>query len=223
MKSLLAGLLTFIALASSAYAASTETPVEQKIVELHITESEDAAPAKEKSKHHKENFAAHALCSGAFIDSMGDIVTARHCTEGAASIDVVTYDNCQYRAVIVATSTTHDLALLHIDRLNTEYFRPATEVRRGETIYILGSPLGISDTLSTGVVAKIGGDETLLDCSVLPGNSGSTVFDENQNLVGVATAGFIVILGTTHLNIAQGLDAVKFFIAEALEKRSHGR
>lgn len=236
MKSLILGLLTIVALSSGAYAASTDTVnfltrelvvetvpvhhVEERIVELHITEAEEAAPVKDKAKHHKENFAAHALCSGAFIDSIGDIITARHCTEGAASIDVVTFDNREYRAVIVATSTTHDLALLHIDRLNTQYFTPAPEVKRGETVYILGSPLGIADTLSTGVVAKLGGDETLLDCSVLPGNSGSMVFDENQNMVGVATAGFIVILGTTHLNIAQGLDAVEFFIAEALAKRN---
>lgn len=212
------------AIASDMSAIATQlTPahrVEERIVELHITEVEEAVPAKQKVKHHKENFAAHALCSGAFIDAIGDIITARHCTEGAASIDVVTYDNREYRAVIAATSTTHDLALLHIDRLNTQYFSPAPEVKRGETIYILGSPLGISDTLNTGIVAKLGGDETLLDCSVLPGNSGSTVFDENQDLVGVATAGFIVILGTTHLNIAQGVDAVEFFIAEALAKRN---
>jgi len=225
MTSLVCGLLTI-----AAHAASTDTitfltdapiPVEQKVVEIHMTMKEMPTAQEQKKRKGKATTLpfSHATCSGSFIDGMGDILTARHCVDGFDSWDVVTYDGRNYKATVVATSTVHDLALIHIDRRNTPYFEPAEEVTRGETIFVLGSPLGITDTLSTGVIARFDGDVTLLDCSALPGNSGGPVYDKDGKLVGVLNAGFIVMFGVTHLNMAQGIDAVVFFVAEALAKR----
>ena len=203
------------------WASSTDTAqvsVEQKVVELHITEKPDEA--KQDSKKHKIRDAeGRAVCSGSFIDETGDIITARHCAQNVEAIEVVTYDNKHYVAIIIATSSIHDLALLHIDAFGTAAFRMASTITRGETVSVLGSPLAISDTLSVGIIAKLGGDETLVDCSVLPGNSGSPVYDVNGDMVGVATAGYIVGLGTTHLNIIQSRDAIIYFVVEAMRKR----
>lgn len=189
-------------------------PVEQKVVELHMYDK----PATENNKKRKkiEPLNDHATCSGAFIDAQGDILTAKHCTEGIDHIDVVTFDQHHYQATIVSTATVHDLALIHIDRTDTAYFEPADKVVRGETIFILGSPLGLTDTLSTGIVAHLDGDLMFVDCAALPGNSGGPVFNKDGEMVGVLTAGMIAMMGTTHLNVAQGLDAVKFFVSEAL-------
>jgi S1-C subfamily serine protease len=44
--------------------------------------------------------------------------------------------------------------------------------------------------------------------AVLPGNSGGPVLNEEGQLLGIATAGFIVFYGTTHLNVMQSLDAI---------------
>lgn len=213
------GFLVTMFLAVGAMAADIPEqaePVEHAVVELHIVKREfpAAADAKYRSKHRVENF-GKAVCSGAFIDESGDIITAGHCAADAAQIEVVTYDNRTYQAVIVATSSTHDLALLHIDRRGTAHFSPAKEVIRGEKIFILGSPLGITNSLSTGIVAKLDGDATLVDCGALPGNSGSAVYDEDGKLVGILTAGYVVGMGTTHLNMAQSIDAVWFFLMRA--------
>lgn len=192
------------------------TPIEQAVVELRITRPEFHASADAKyKKHRKEDMMGQGVCSGSFIDDQGDIITAGHCAADATSIDVITYDQRRYAAIVVATSSIHDLALLHIDRLNTTALRPAAQVTRGEQIFILGSPLAITDTLSTGIVAKIAGDTILVDCSALPGNSGSPVFNSRNELVGVLTAGYIVGLGTTHLNIIQSIDAVWYFVSRA--------
>lgn len=188
--------------------------VEQAVVELHITKKPLRA-TEERYKKKIEDFDGKAVCSGSFITNNGDILTAGHCANNAASIEVVTYDNKTYEAVIVATSTNHDLALLHIDRRNSAYFRLAQNVERGEKIFILGSPLAISNSLSTGIIAKLDGDVNLVDCSALPGNSGSAVYNENKELVGVLTAGYIVGMGTTHLNVIQSLDTVWFFLVRA--------
>lgn len=191
--------------------------VEQAVVELHITKRElpTMQESKKGSKGKVEQFGGHAVCSGSFITGNGDIVTAGHCAQNAAFITVVTYDNKEYEATIVATSSIHDLALLHIDRRNTPYFKLATNVIRGERIFILGSPLAISNSLSTGIIAKIAGDTDLVDCGALSGNSGSAVYDDNNQMVGVLTAGYIVGMGTTHLNVIQSLDTVWFFLVRA--------
>lgn len=189
---------------------------EQAVVELHITKRELPVmqESKKGSKGKVEQF-GRATCSGSFITGNGDIVTAGHCAQDATSITVVTYDNKEYEATIVATSAIHDLALLHIDRRNTAYFKLATNVARGERTFILGSPLAISNSLSTGIIAKIAGDTDLVDCGALPGNSGSAVYDDNNQMVGVLTAGYIVGSGTTHLNMIQSLDTVWFFLVRA--------
>lgn len=242
MKSLLCSLL--IISAGTVHAASTDTaknegipfivparyevegsggtPVEQKVVEIHMASK--VVPTAEESKHRKNRKIetlpfSHGTCSGALIDSMGDIVTARHCVDGFDSFEVLTYDQRHYIGVVIATSTAHDLALIHIDRRNTAYFDFAENATRGERIFVLGSPLGITDTLSAGVIARFAGDITLLDCSALPGNSGGPVFNQAGELVGILNAGYIVMLGVTHLNMAQGLDAVYFFVAETLRHR----
>jgi S1-C subfamily serine protease len=217
MNFLLAALFVFGSLQiahAESVSQSSGTKVEQAVVELRILKKE-RPEAESKYKKKTQDFAGHAICSGSFIDDQGDIITAGHCAVDAQEIEVVTYDGKEYEAVILATSAIHDLALLHIDRRNTVYFQAAGSVTRGEKMFVLGSPLGISNSLSTGIVAKLDGDQTLLDCGVLPGNSGSAAYDSDYNMIGVVTAGYIVGLGTTHLNIAQSLDAVWFFIIRA--------
>lgn len=196
-----------------AKAEEASVPVEQKVVELRITRRPIGMTDTRFKKITQDM--GTGVCSGSFIDGRGDILTAGHCAANAESIEVLTYDGRRYNAVIVATTSLHDLALLHIDRLNTAHFTIAKTVTRGEKIFILGSSLALTSTLSTGVIAKLDGDWTLLDCGVLPGNSGSAVYNEAGEMVGVATAGFVVGMGMTHLNIAQGADAVLFFLFRA--------
>lgn len=197
-------------------------PVEQKVVEIKMI-SNPTVPAiediKKKRKREALPLTRRGGCSGAFINNQGDILTAKHCVDGYDKFYVQTFDRRVYEATVIATSPVHDLALIHIDRRNTAYFELSDTLTRGEQIFTLGSPLGITDTLSTGIVAHIDGDEVFIDCSALPGNSGGPLFNKEEKLVGVVTAGLIVLFGTTHLNIAQSLDAVSFFIKENVRRK----
>lgn len=197
-----------------------ERPVEQKVVELHMTTNRIVIEESKKKRSSKElPLSGGATCSGAFIDDMGDILTARHCVEGFDVFEVVTFDQRKYRGVVIATSTVHDLALIHIDRVNTAYFKLAKSVTRGESISALGSPLGLTNTLSQGTIAKLDGDVFMMDLTVLPGNSGGPVFNAEGNMVGVATAMFVVLLGPTHLTIAQGNEAIWFFLVSVFSRK----
>lgn len=220
MKNVL--LYTLFVMAGSAVCAeeATQLPVEQKVVEIHMTRKTPSIEESKSKKQRVENFAGHATCSGEFISPNGYILTAGHCVEGFDAWEVQTYDGQKFTAVVAATSTQQDLALLHIDHFSPAYFRLADKVTRGEQIFVLGSPLTITNTLSTGIVAKLAGDKILIDCGALPGNSGGPVYNQNQELVGVLVAGYIVGMGTTHLNLAQSLESVFFFLTSTL---NHGR
>lgn len=208
MKSLLSGLLIF-SMVQIANASSTELikAAREKVVELHTTRVETSVVATKKQKNQTETTVRRSVCAGAFVSPTGDILTARHCVEGATSIDVIAGGR-EYRVVVRSVSKIHDLALIHIDSFNTPHFVLAKSLEQGQTIYALGSPLGITGSLSTGIVAKLNGDVNYIDCGILPGNSGGPVINTQGEMVGVATACFIVLLGTTHLNIIQSLEAI---------------
>lgn len=227
MKSLLVGLLVISSsqTANATISATTLAEVREKVVELHITHKPDEAlSAKLKIKTPKVIELGHSICSGAFIDNRGVIVTARHCAADVQSIDVITFDQHEYKAEVMALSPTHDLALIHIDRYGNSYFKLAMDVTQGQTIYTFGSPLAITGTLAQGIVARLNGDVNYVDCSVLPGNSGGPLFDDDGNLVGITTAGFVVLYGMTHLNIAQSPEAIWFFVTEVFSAfNRHGK
>lgn len=198
---------------SGCQAASTETVSEakSKLVELHTTRESNKTENASKAKRRIEKFPSYGVCAGSFISPAGDILTAQHCVEGATSLEVQ-YGDKVYRATVTAVSRTQDLALVSIDAYDTPYFQVARSLAQGQVIHVLGSPLGLTGTYSTGTVARLGGDVDYLDCGVLPGNSGGPVFNDDGKLVGVAIAGFIVMAGTTHLNIIQGHDSISSFL-----------
>lgn len=195
--------------------------IEEKTVELHITLTEPIPVTKASANRGLRNVPGKAVCSGMFIDGNGTILTARHCTDGVERIEVLTSDHRVYTASFVARSNAHDLALIRIDRQNTPFFTLASAVSRGETILVLGSPMGETGVLSQGIIAKLAGDQIIVDCSVVPGNSGGPVFDVNGNLVGVAVAVFVSQYGITHLGAIEGPDAVHAFLKLVLHQRIH--
>lgn len=216
MKRLLAGVLILSSL-QIANAASTDTlkAVREKVVELHIVRAEmRSLETKKKQRARIETLQGQSICSGAVISSSGDILTARHCTEDATGIEVVFADGREYRAVILATSARHDLSLIHVDRFNTPFFSIAESVLQGQSIWVIGNPLGITASLCEGIVAKQNGDVDFIDVTVLPGNSGGPAFNELGELVGITTAGIVVLNGFSHLNIMQSIDAILGFSCE---------
>lgn len=210
MKFVYLALLTLVSVG-----CTKEVPVEAKVVELAVT----IPPEVLQVKKGKAKVPTVATCSGAFISGSGHILTAKHCVDTPnPEVIVRTYDNRIYRAAVLAKSPFQDLALLQISRVNTPYFTLATRVSRGERVIVLGSPLGITNTLAEGVVAKIGGDEVLIDCSLLPGNSGGPVMNSNKELIGIGVAGYRVGSGVTHLNIMQSLSSIRAFLSKELPK-----
>lgn len=94
------------------------------------------------------------------------------------------------KARLIRISKDHDLALLKLDKGITPYLQLTSNrvPRQGMEVFAIGSPLGISDALTTGIVTKSASDFLFTDTRILPGNSGGPLIDSSGSVLGVNTA-----------------------------------
>lgn len=217
-KLFIAGLFLFNVGFSNAADVSLSTTtlaeVRSKVVRLEVTFA--PPPNAEVKKQRKSMLikSGKAICSGAFVSQYGHILTARHCVESTQEIMAVLDDGQEYQATVRAISPNQDLALIQIGKFNTPFFVFGQSIQQNDLVWIIGNPLGFGNLLTAGIVAKLYGDQTLLDCTANPGNSGGPVFNNKGELVGILTAMVIVILGPSHITIAQSIDSIKMFAYE---------
>ncbi len=145
--------------------------------------------------------------SGFYIDPRGFILTNYHVI--ASEVDseyegysrlYIKYDPNEEKipARVIGWDASLDIALLKVE-YNPEYFYtfPQQKVfRPGEKIYAIGSPGGLENTITSGIISASGnrrllpvGDTIQVDVPINAGNSGGPVVDEYGNLVGVVFAG----------------------------------
>ena len=103
----------------------------------------------------------------------------------------VTFKNGkQARARLVRISKNHDLALLKLENSQTPYLKLSRKraPQQGTEVFAIGSPLGVSDALTTGIVTKSDRDFLYTDTRILPGNSGGPLINADGSVLGVNTA-----------------------------------
>ncbi len=153
-----------------------------------------------------QSMPAEASGSGVIISANGYIVTNNHVVEDANDIKVTTYDKKTYKAELIGTDPTTDLAIIKIDasKLPVAYFANVNDVKIGEMVLAVGNPLGLNSTITQGIISAIGrgslnlrsgqsGKQTVenyiqTDAAINPGNSGGGLFDLNGSLIGINTA-----------------------------------
>ncbi|MFI8232325.1 S1C family serine protease [Streptomyces sp. NPDC085900] len=102
--------------------------------------------------------------SGVIITSDGEIVTNNHVVSGAQSIKVTTSAGKSYTAKVVGTDSKKDLALIKLE--GASGLKPATlgnssGVQVGDTVVAIGSPEGLSGTVTSGIVSALNRDVTV--------------------------------------------------------------
>jgi putative serine protease PepD len=151
--------------------------------------------------------------SGEIIDSSGHVLTNNHVIAAAASggrIDVIFSDGSSQTARLVGRDPQTDLAVLqvqHQEGLRAIRFGSSQAVRVGQSAVALGAPLGLSSTVTAGIISardrsvNVPADEgqtALLvaaiqtDAAINPGNSGGALVDCAGKLIGIPTAGATV-------------------------------
>ncbi|MEI2808523.1 MAG: trypsin-like peptidase domain-containing protein [Albidovulum sp.] len=109
--------------------------------------------------------------------------------DAARSYTIVLKDGTELDASPVAVSQEHDLALLKLDRYRTPRLKPAAaaEIGQGEPVYAIGSPLGLRDSISAGVVSGHGSSFIRTDAKIVPGNSGGPLVLADGRVIGINT------------------------------------
>ncbi|MCC8988320.1 MAG: trypsin-like peptidase domain-containing protein [Candidatus Contendobacter sp.] len=109
---------------------------------------------------------------------------------GAANaFTIVLKDGVELTAALVAVSPDHDLALLKVDQRQTPFLHPAAPqaIGQGEPVYAIGSPVGLRDSISAGVVSGVDSTFIRTDAKIYPGNSGGPLILANGQVIGINT------------------------------------
>ncbi|SNV81896.1 S1C family serine protease [Corynebacterium cystitidis] len=144
--------------------------------------------------------------SGSIISSDGYVLTNHHVVsaqgEGSGAIQVTLNNGEKHVADYVASDVNTDIAVIKIrdvEGLPVLNFGDSNELAVGQQVVAVGSPLGLSATVTSGIVSALnrpvraaqgGGESSLIDAiqtdaAINPGNSGGPLVDMNGNLIGI--------------------------------------
>jgi serine protease Do len=144
-----------------------------------------------------------SLGSGFILNSAGFILTNNHVVKDATDILVTLSDGRQFKADVVGKDALTDVALIKLGKppkeLATAVLGDSDALRQGDFVLALGSPLGLRDTATFGIVsAKHRGqisqgtgtydDFIQTDAAINPGNSGGPLFNLRGEVIGINTA-----------------------------------
>lgn len=141
--------------------------------------------------------------SGFIWDKAGHVVTNHHVIQNARRIQVVLDDGRVLPARLVGSAPWSDLAVLKLEKppadLSPIKVGSSSDLLVGQTVFAIGNPFGLSQTLTQGIVSALGRrlptesgreitDVIQTDAAINPGNSGGPLVDSAGRLVGVNTA-----------------------------------
>ena len=150
--------------------------------------------------------------SGVILNPGDLIVTNAHVVGSSDNVTVIGRDNRPVSAVVVTSDERQDLAILRPTQVVGPGARLAREpdagLRIGDSVFAIGSPFGLRDTVTAGVVSAVGrtgGNGVPMiqtDAPINPGNSGGGLFDLRGRLVGIPTSIAAPIPGNVGIGFA---------------------
>jgi putative serine protease PepD len=191
------------------------------------------------------NYGEGSQGSGVIINSeKGYVVTNNHVVTGSSTIDVIMADGRIFAAEVLGTDPTTDLAVVEFEDPPADLVEAelgdSDAVVVGEPVMAVGNPLGLDNTVTTGIVSALnrpvapesgtGGDVAeavtnaiQVDAAVNPGNSGGPLFDSKGRVIGInssiATLGsYSGQSGSIGLAFAIPVNQVKKVVGQLIEK-----
>jgi S1-C subfamily serine protease len=167
--------------------------------------------------------------SGTVFSKDGYIITNFHIVKNSQNIVVYTKSNTQLDAEIIFTNEIHDVALIKVNAsyLSVPDFGSSSKLKIGEEVIAIGSPLGLSSTVTKGIVSarrdllnvNLQLDENSYitvsipgaiqhDAALNPGNSGGPLFNSKGEIIGINNMGFSLSGSDSGLNVAIPIDLI---------------
>ena len=150
--------------------------------------------------------------SGVILAPSGLVVTNHHVMGGESQATLVLSDSRRVPAELVRSSPGEDLAVLRpqgpVGRGALVAEEPDQGLRPGDRVFAIGSPFGLRNTVTAGVVSALGRDTgngvpmIQIDAPINPGNSGGGLFDMRGRLIGVPTSIYAPIRGNVGIGFA---------------------
>ena len=137
--------------------------------------------------------------SGFVFDKAGHILTNYHVIADARQVEVTLHNRKKYKATIVGTDKSHDLAIVQIKApdLQPMVLGDSTNLQVGQKVYAIGNPFGLAGTLTRGIVSSIRQvqepdglviEEAIqTDAAINPGNSGGPLLNWHGEVIGINT------------------------------------
>jgi serine protease Do len=142
-----------------------------------------------------------ATGSGVIVSQDGYIVTNNHVVQEATDVNITLNDKREYKAKIIATDPSTDLALIKIDEQGLPFmtYGNSDEVKIGEWVLAVGNPFNLTSTVTAGIVSakartnilgSQGAIESFIqtDAAINPGNSGGALVNTRGELIGINAA-----------------------------------
>lgn len=170
--------------------------------------------------------------SGFVWDDQGHVITNFHVIQDADRATVTLADRSTWPAKVIGAAPEKDLAVLLIDapreRLKPIPIGISEDLRVGQSVYAIGNPFGLDQTLTTGVISAL--DREIesaarvpirgviqTDAAINPGNSGGPLLDSAGRLIGVNTAIYSPSGASAGIGFSIPVDAVNWVVPELIQ------
>jgi putative serine protease PepD len=163
------------------------------VVEITVTTSQSTNPFGGQQTQQAQG-------SGFVYDSNGRIITNQHVVEGATSISVRFWNGKTYKAEVVGSDPSTDLAVIKVDApasvLTPLTLADSNAVAVGDNVVAIGSPFGLENTVTSGIVSALHrqmtspnnfsiDDSIQTDAAINHGNSGGPLLNAEAQVIGV--------------------------------------
>ena len=169
--------------------------------------------------------------AGFVVGDDGYVVTNAHVVEDAAQTTIITTNEDEYSAKIIGVDGKTDIALLQVEQplgLAPARFGDSDNVRVGNTVFAIGNPYGLGNSVSLGIISAKERDilsgpyDNFLqtDAAINQGNSGGPLFNLQGEIIGMNTAIFSADGRNQGLGFATPANTVQWVVNQ-LQKNGH--
>jgi S1-C subfamily serine protease len=196
------------------------------VVEITVTSAGQTTPFGGSQSQQAQG-------SGFVYDDSGHIVTNQHVVDGANSISVKFWNGASYKATLVGSDASTDLAVIQVDApsslLHPLSLGDSSKIAVGDGVVAIGSPFGLEETVTSGIVSALHrsmtapndftiNDSIQTDAAINHGNSGGPLLNANGEVIGVNSQ--IQTGGTSNGNVGVGfaipIDTVRTVAAQLI-------
>jgi serine protease Do len=185
----------------------------------------------QQQPRHPREFRTEGTGSGVIIDPQGYILTNNHVVQGADQLTVTLANDKPYKGKVVGTDPRSDLAVIRIKGTTPFPYVPlgnSTTMRIGDWVMAVGSPFGLEQTVTAGIISAIRQSLNIegksfrnliqTDAAINRGNSGGPLVNLRGQVVGINTAIYAPTGVFSGIGFAIPVNDAKEILKELIEK-----